>query len=171
MISYSLFTLLPFSSLLLFAAVWGRDAAARCNEVPLVFLLHNLNIPPSFKDLGVHTISVPTYSHCQAVYSVLLTSRSASPPWTSALHPVTWRRSGVFSVDGKCFMGFSFQWVFPQYGVLTIVLFPFFSGARLSSRTRVICLCSSMSRVMFGSQGCWQYSIFSSSQMIYYWML
>jgi hypothetical protein len=88
-ISYSLFTLLPFSSLLLFAAVWGRDAAARCNEVPLVFLLHNLNIPPSFKDLGVHTISVPTYSHCQAVYSVLLTSRSVSPPWTSALHPVT----------------------------------------------------------------------------------
>jgi hypothetical protein len=35
-VTYSLFTLPPFSSLLLFAAVWGRDAAARCNEVPLV---------------------------------------------------------------------------------------------------------------------------------------
>jgi hypothetical protein len=136
-----------------------------------LLLLHNLNIPPSFKDLGVHTISVPTYSHCQAVYSVLFTSRSASPPWTSALHPVTWRRSGVFSVDGKCFMGFSFQWVLPQYGVLTIVLFLFFSGASFSSRTWVICLCSSMSSVRLGSQGCWQYSNFSSSQMIYYCML
>jgi hypothetical protein len=36
-VSYSLFTLLPFSSLLLFAAVWGRDAAARWNGVPLVY--------------------------------------------------------------------------------------------------------------------------------------
>ncbi len=36
-VSYSLFTLLLFASLLLFPAVWGRDAAARCNEVPLVY--------------------------------------------------------------------------------------------------------------------------------------
>jgi hypothetical protein len=36
-ISYTLFTLLPFSSLLLFAAVWGRDAVARRNGVPLVY--------------------------------------------------------------------------------------------------------------------------------------
>jgi hypothetical protein len=46
----------------------------------------------------------------------------------SALHPVTGRRSGVFSVYGKCFMRFSFQWVFPQYGVLTIGLFSLFFG-------------------------------------------
>jgi hypothetical protein len=34
----------------------------------------------------------------------------------------------VFSVDGKCFMGFSFQWVFPQYGVPAIVIFSIFFG-------------------------------------------
>jgi hypothetical protein len=32
-----LFTLLPFSSLLLVAAVSGRDAVACCNEVPLIY--------------------------------------------------------------------------------------------------------------------------------------
>jgi hypothetical protein len=36
-VSYSLFTLLLFSSLLLFPAVWGTDAAALRNEVPLVY--------------------------------------------------------------------------------------------------------------------------------------
>jgi hypothetical protein len=36
-VSHSLFTLLPFSALLLFAAVWGKDAAARCKEIPLVY--------------------------------------------------------------------------------------------------------------------------------------
>ncbi len=36
-VSYSLFILLPFSSLPLFAGVWGRDAAARYNEVPPVY--------------------------------------------------------------------------------------------------------------------------------------
>jgi hypothetical protein len=66
----------------------GRSCTLQRSSTSLL-LLHNFNTPPSFKDLGVHTISVPTYSHCQAVYSVLLTSRSASPPWTSALHPVT----------------------------------------------------------------------------------
>jgi hypothetical protein len=114
----------------------GRCCTLQRSSTSLL-LLYNLNIPPSFKDLGVHTISVPTYSHCQAVCSVLLTSRSASPPWTSALHRVTWRRSGVFSVDDKCFMGFSFQWVFPQYGVLARVLSSSFSGASLSSGTWV----------------------------------
>jgi hypothetical protein len=118
------------TSLRFFASLCCSVREGRCctlqQSSTSLLLLHNLNIPPSFKDLGVHTISVPTYSHCQAVYSVLLTSPSASPPWTSALHPVTWRRSGVFSVDDKCFMGFSFQWVFPQYGVLTIGLFSFF---------------------------------------------
>ncbi len=123
------------TSLLFFASLCCSVREGRCctlqRSSTSLLLLHNLNIPRSLKDLGVHTISVPTYSHCQAVYSVLLTSRSASPPWTSALHPVTWRRSGVFSVDGKCFMRFSFQWVFPQYAVLTIGLFSFFSGASL----------------------------------------
>jgi hypothetical protein len=118
------------TSLLFFASPCCSVREGRCctlqRSSTSVLLLHNLNIPPSFKDLGVHTICVPTYSHRQAVYSVLLTSRSSSPPWTSALHPVTWRRSGVFSVDGKCFMGFSLQWVFPQYGVVTIVLYSFF---------------------------------------------
>ncbi len=160
-------TSLLFSASLCCSVREGRCCTLQRSST-ILLLLHNLKIPPSFKDLGVHTVSVPTYSHFQAVCYVLLTLRSASPPWTSALHPVTWRRSGVFSVDGKCFMGFSFQWVFPQYGVLTIVLF---SGASLSSRTWVICLFSSMSSVRLGSQGCWQYSIFSSSQMIYYCML
>jgi hypothetical protein len=82
-----------FTSLLSFTSLCSSVRAGRCCTLqrsslsPL--LLHNLIIPPSFKDLGVHTISVPTYSHCQAVYYVLLTSRSASPPWTSALRPVT----------------------------------------------------------------------------------
>jgi hypothetical protein len=81
------------TSLLFFASLSCSVREGRCctlqRSSTSLLLLHNLNIPPSFKDLGVHTISVPTYSHCQAVYSVLLTSRSASPPWTSALHPVT----------------------------------------------------------------------------------
>jgi hypothetical protein len=36
-VSYSLFTLLPFLSLLLFAGVRGRDATSRCKEVLLVY--------------------------------------------------------------------------------------------------------------------------------------
>ncbi len=81
------------TSLLSFTSLCSSVRAGRCCTLqrsslsPL--LLHNLIIPPSFKDLGVHTKSFPTYSHCQAVYYVLLTSRSASSPWTSALRPVT----------------------------------------------------------------------------------
>jgi hypothetical protein len=81
------------TSLLFFASLCCNVRKGRCctlqRSSTSLLLLHNLNIPPSFKDLVVHTIYIPTYSHCQAVYSVYLTSRSASPPWTSALHPVT----------------------------------------------------------------------------------
>jgi hypothetical protein len=81
------------TSLLFFAPLCCSVREGRCctlqRSSTSLLLLHNLNIPPSFKDLGVHTISVPTYSHCQTVYSVLLASGSASPPWASALHPVT----------------------------------------------------------------------------------
>jgi hypothetical protein len=81
------------TSLLFFASLCCSVRDGRCctlqRSSTSLLLLHNLNIPPSFKDLGLHTISVPTYSHCQAVYSVYFTSRSASPPWISALQPVT----------------------------------------------------------------------------------
>jgi len=81
------------TSLLFFASLCCSVREGRCctlqRSSTSLLLLHNLNIPPSFKDLGVHTISVPTYSQCQAVYSVYFTSRSASPPWISALQPVT----------------------------------------------------------------------------------
>jgi len=64
------------TSLLFFAFLCCSVREGRCctlqRSSTSLLLLHNLNIPPSFQRFGcVHTISVPTYSHCQeAVYSV-----------------------------------------------------------------------------------------------------
>ncbi len=125
------------TSLLFFALLCCSVRERRCctlqRSSTSLLLLDDRNIPPSFEDLGVHTKSFATYSHCQAMYSVSLTSGSASPPCASALHPVTWRRSVVFSVDGK---GFWFQRVFPQYGVLAVVLFYFSPGANKEEKRR-----------------------------------
>ncbi len=64
------------TSLLFFASLCCSVRDGRCctlqRSSTSLLLLHNLNIPPSFKDLGLHTISVPTYSHCQPVYSVFV---------------------------------------------------------------------------------------------------
>jgi hypothetical protein len=64
------------TSLLFFASLCCSVREGRCctlqRSSTSLLLLHNLNIPPSFKDVGVHTISVPTYSHCQPVYSVFV---------------------------------------------------------------------------------------------------
>jgi hypothetical protein len=89
-VSYSLLALLALSSLLLFAAVRGRDAAARCNGVPLVYSYSTTLVFLQGSKIWVCTLYLFLIIHtARQSILFLLTSGSASTPWTSGLHPVT----------------------------------------------------------------------------------